>query len=242
MARAKRIPLPDLFGPAVREALHDIAEPLRLSRGRALYLSGDEALDLFLVVEGKVKITRRSRHSPDPSRVAGREGWAAASAGIRESLLWLMGPGDLFGERALLPGHRYSEQATCVSVARVLRIAATDFTDAMAASSELSLTLSQYLADRLSRADEQTSGLALGTVPSRLAAALVHLGERFGTRTPLGVRVQHDLTQSELAQIVGASRETVNKTLTEFATRGWISVGPRYVMITDLDKLVSRMD
>lgn len=242
MVRAQPMPPLDLIGPEVRDTLHEIAEPLRLSRGRAVYLSGDEAVDVFLVVEGKVKITRRSRRSPDPAHLVGRDAWSASSSGIRESLLWLMGPGDLFGERALSAGHRHGEQATCVSTTRLLRLPATEFIEAMAATPSLALAVTQYLAERLHRADDQTSGLALGTVPSRLAAALVHLSERFGTQTAAGLRVQHDLTQSELAQIVGASRETVNKTLTEFATRGWISVGPRFVVITDLDKLANRMD
>jgi CRP-like cAMP-binding protein len=77
-------------------------------------------------------------------------------------------------------------------------------------------------------------------VPGRVAKALLELAERFGTQEGDGVRVHHDLTQEELAQLVGASRETVNKALADFASRGWMRVDSRAVTILDADRLARR--
>ena len=74
-------------------------------------------------------------------------------------------------------------------------------------------------------------------VPGRVAKALLDLADRFGRTADDGVHVHHDLTQEELAQLVGASRETVNKALADFASRGWLRLEPRSVVIMDVDRL-----
>src|SRR5699024_131091 len=78
------------------------------------------------------------------------------------------------------------------------------------------------LARRLRRTNEALADLVFSDVPGRVAKALLDLSKRFGARVDEGVRVAHDLTQEELAQLVGASRETVNKALADFAGRGWV--------------------
>jgi CRP/FNR family transcriptional regulator len=82
--------------------------------------------------------------------------------------------------------------------------------------------------------------LVFTDVPGRVAKALLSLAERFGETDPDGVRVHHDLTQEELAQLVGASRETVNKALSDFAGRGWLRVDARAVVLLDLERLRRR--
>jgi CRP-like cAMP-binding protein len=73
-----------------------------------------------------------------------------------------------------------------------------------------------------------------------VAKALLDLAERFGDPEQDGVRVRHDLTQEELAQLVGASRETVNKALSEFANRGWLRLEGRSVLLLDQERLARR--
>jgi CRP-like cAMP-binding protein len=63
---------------------------------------------------------------------------------------------------------------------------------------------------------------------------------RFGKQTDEGLFVHHDLTQEELAQLVGASRETVNKALADFAGRNWLKLDGRAVLITDYERLSKR--
>ena len=88
--------------------------------------------------------------------------------------------------------------------------------------------------------DEFAADLVFSDVPGRVAKALLDLGERFGVPVEGGVSVTHDMTQEELAQLVGASRETVNKALAEFSTRGWIQLDGRAVVLLDLQRLEKR--
>jgi CRP-like cAMP-binding protein len=92
----------------------------------------------------------------------------------------------------------------------------------------------------LRRTNEVVGDLVFSDVPGRVAKALIDLGERFGQETDEGLYVNHDLTQEELAQLVGASRETVNKALADFAGRNWIRLDGRAVLILDLDRLSKR--
>ena len=82
--------------------------------------------------------------------------------------------------------------------------------------------------------------LVFTDVPGRVAKNLLDLADRFGSKEADGLHVHHDLTQEELAQLVGASRETVNKALADFASRGWLRLEPRSVVIMDIERLSRR--
>ena len=96
------------------------------------------------------------------------------------------------------------------------------------------------LARRLRRTNETLADLVFSDVPGRVAKALLDLSTRFGERVDEGIRVAHDLTQEELAQLVGASRETVNKALADFAARGWVRREGRAVVLLDVERLERR--
>ena len=104
----------------------------------------------------------------------------------------------------------------------------------------VSVHLLRALAQRLRRTNEAMADLVFSDVPGRVANALLGLSEKFGVEDSDGIRVQHDLTQEELAQLVGASRETVNKALSDFAGRGWIRLEGRTVLIIDGSRLARR--
>ncbi|MFD0890483.1 Crp/Fnr family transcriptional regulator, partial [Streptosporangium algeriense] len=105
---------------------------------------------------------------------------------------------------------------------------------------EVALHLLRALAQRLRRTNDVLADLVFTDVPGRVAKALLDLAERFGQRIDDGIRVHHDLTQEELAQLVGASRETVNKALADFAQRGWLRIEAKAVVIMDLERLHNR--
>jgi CRP-like cAMP-binding protein len=101
--------------------------------------------------------------------------------------------------------------------------------------------LLQQVAHRLRRTNENMADLVFQDVPARVAKALLDLAARFGTPAPaVGIHVPHDLTQEELAQLVGASRETVNKALADFVSRGWIRLEARAVVLLDVERLQQR--
>jgi CRP-like cAMP-binding protein len=194
---------------------------VKVSKGQTLFKEGDAGDRLFVVVEGKLKL-------------------GTSSGDGRENLLSILGPGDMFGELSLFdPGPR-TATATAVTDSRVLALANDQVIGWVTAHPQVSLQLLKRLARRLRRTNEVLADLVFADVPGRVAKAIMDLGERFGTKKDDGLHVNHELTQEELAQLVGASRETVNKALADFAGRGWVRLEPRAVVVLDYDRLSKR--
>ena len=190
-------------------------------RGDRLFEEGDLGDRLYLVIEGKVKLIRTA---PDG----------------RESLVSVHGPGDMFGELAMFDPTYRSSAAVAVTDARLAVMAHGDLRAVLATRPPVALLLLKSLAQRLRRITEANTNLIFTDVPGRVARALLELAGKFGVERDDGIQVDHDLTQEELAQFVGASRETVNKALADFATRGWIQLAAKSVLIIDAGRLRRR--
>jgi CRP-like cAMP-binding protein len=146
----------------------------------------------------------------------------------------------MFGELSLFdPGPR-TATATALTDATVLGLGHAALRPWLTGRPEVAEALLQALAQRLRRTNEALSDLVFSDVPGRVAKALLDLGERFGQSMPDGLHVTHDMTQEELAQLVGASRETVNKALADFASRGWLRLESRSVVLLDVERLQRR--
>jgi CRP/FNR family cyclic AMP-dependent transcriptional regulator len=191
------------------------------SRGESVFTEGEQGDTLFIVMTGKVKIGRRA-------------------ADGRENMLSVMGPSDMFGELSLFdPGPR-TATASVLTDARLASLAHTSLRPWISDRPEIAEQLLRVLARRLRRTNDALADLIFTDVPGRVAKALLGLADRFGSEDGDGVRVHHDLTQEELAQLVGASRETVNKALADFSSRGWLRVDSRAVTILDRERLARR--
>ena len=207
--------------PEAREALASALQYGDYTRGETVFTENEQGDTLFIVLTGKVKVGRRA-------------------ADGRENMLSVMGPSDMFGELSLFdPGPR-TATATVLTDARLASLAHADLRPWLNDRPEIAEQLLRVLARRLRRTNDALADLIFTDVPGRVAKALLELAERFGTQEGEGVRVHHDLTQEELAQLVGASRETVNKALADFASRGWMRVDSRAVTILDADRLARR--
>lgn len=210
-------PLDDTAAAALRASM----SPVKIHKGAVLFAEGDEGDHVYVVVEGKLKL-------------------GTSSGDGRENLLAILGPGEMFGELSLFdPGPRTST-ATAVTDAKLLSLGHDKLIPLLKQYPEVALNLLGRLAQRLRRTNEAVGDLVFSDVPGRVAKALLDLGDRFGKTTDEGLFVHHDLTQEELAQLVGASRETVNKALADFAGRGWLRLEGRSVLITDIDRLNKR--
>ena len=123
----------------------------------------------------------------------------------------------MFGELSLFdPGPR-TATATAVTATTLSGLGNDALDPLLSQRPEVAGRLLAALARRLRRTNEAMADLIFSDVPGRVAKALLDLAQRFGVETEDGLRVTHDLTQEELAQLVGASRETVNKALADFA-------------------------
>jgi CRP-like cAMP-binding protein len=196
-------------------------DSVKIAKGSILFNEGDEGEQLYVIIDGKLKL-------------------GTSSGDGRENLLSILGPGEMFGELSLFdPGPRTST-ATAVTDAKLLSLSHEKVIPWLKQNPEVSLQLLTRLSQRLRRTNEAVGDLVFSDVPGRVAKALIDLGDRFGKTTPEGLLVNHDLTQEELAQLVGASRETVNKALADFAGRGWLKLDGRSVLIADVDRLSKR--
>jgi CRP-like cAMP-binding protein len=130
--------------------------------------------------------------------------------------------------------------ATAVAETQLLGIGNDDLNGLLEGRPSVAKVLLAALAKRLRRTNENLADLVFTDVPGRVAKALLDLSARFGRPVEEGILVAHDLTQEELAQLVGASRETVNKALADFATRGWLRLEARAVLLLDVERLKRR--
>ncbi|MGI8695691.1 MAG: Crp/Fnr family transcriptional regulator, partial [Mycobacteriales bacterium] len=158
----------------------------------------------------------------------------------RENVVAVLGPSDQFGELSLFdPGPRMST-ATAVTDSRPARLPTQALSSWISDHPEIAERLLHVFARRLRRTEPLLADLIFTDVPGRVAKAVLELAERFGRVEDGHVRVAHDLTQEELAQYVGASRETVNKALADFAGRGWLRLDGKAVILLDRDRLARR--
>jgi CRP/FNR family cyclic AMP-dependent transcriptional regulator len=192
-----------------------------LGRGERLFAEGDGGDKLYIILKGKIKLTRAA---PDG----------------RENLLSVHGPGEMFGELSLFDPSPRTASATAITDATLAGLAHDDLRTWLASRPEVAMHMLRALAQRLRRINDIKADLVFTDVPGRVAKALLDLAERFGTQQDDGVQVNHDLTQEELAQLVGASRETVNKALADFVARGWIQLHPKSVLLIDPERLRKR--
>ncbi len=214
-------PLFAALDPEGAASLRASLTEIEAHKGDVLFAEGEPGDRMYVILEGKVKLGQTSGDG-------------------RESLLAVLGPGEMFGELSLFdPGARTST-ATALTDAVVLGLGHPQLRPWLAGRPEVAEALLQALARRLRRTNEAMADLVFSDVPGRVAKALMDLGEKFGTLTPEGLMVTHDMTQEELAQLVGASRETVNKALADFAQRGWIRLESRQVLILDVERLGKR--
>ncbi|GAA4217501.1 Crp/Fnr family transcriptional regulator [Actinocatenispora rupis] len=207
--------------PEAAEALAKDLEILEVRKGDIVFTEGEPGDSLYIVLSGKVKLGRRA-------------------ADGRQNLIAIMGPSDMVGELSLFdPGPR-TATGTAVTDLRLARLRKAALRPWLTNRPEIAEQLLRVLARRLRRTNDSLADLIFTDVPGRVAKNLLQMAGRFGTRDGGVLRVTHDLTQEELAQLVGASRETVNKALADFASRGWLRLDGKSVIILDPERLARR--
>jgi len=218
----RRAPLFAALDDNAAAALRATMVQTTVARGDVVFAEGNSGDRLFLVLSGKVKLSQTSSDG-------------------REQVMAVLGHGEMFGELSLFdPGTRTST-ATAVTDTVLLGLGQGDLRPWLTGRPEVAEALLRALARRLRRTNEAMADLVFSDVPGRVAKALLELSDKFGEEQTDGSRrVAHDLTQEELAQLVGASRETVNKSLADFAQRGWLRLEARAVILLDIERLQRR--
>jgi CRP/FNR family transcriptional regulator, cyclic AMP receptor protein len=189
--------------------------------GEALVRQGDGSGDLFSVVQGRLKVT------------------SVAVEG-EKVLLSIMGPGDIFGEIALLDEAPRSATVIAAEPCRLLVLPRAAFRALLRQMPDLALRLLQVMAGHVRRLSARTEDSFALDVRARLAKALLSLAERFGVPGPGGsVRITLKMSQQELGQLVGATREMVNRCLREWVSRRIIRHTKSVVAILNVARMTA---
>ena len=207
--------------PDVVAAVTEGLVPADYLPGQMIFAQGEPGDRLYIIASGKVKICRRT---PDG----------------RENLQALLGPSDMFGELAVFDPAPRTSSATAVTKVRVMFADRAALRGWIVDHPQIADQLLRALARRLRRTIDSQVELTFADVHGRLAKQLLQLAQQFGSQDDGAIHVSHDLTQEEIAQLIGASRETVNKALTTFARRGWIKPHDQSVLILDSERLMRR--
>ncbi len=206
--------------PRQLDALASLTVRKRFRAREVVLRKGDPALQIYVILRGRLK-----------TMTAGGEG--------RQAAFSIMGPGEVFGEVAVLDGEPRSATITALEPCELLIIQRNDFFHFLERSPQAAIKLLEVLARRLRRLSERVEDTAFLEVSGRLAKELLRLAERYGQRVGDGVHIELKLSQQELGDLVGATRESVNKQLRAWVSDGLIEQTAGKLVIVDPDALGS---
>lgn len=209
-----------LLAPDDRAALVRLGRPHRYRSGARVITQGDHSDTVFVVVEGRVKITLDTPEG-------------------REIVLAVDGPGDLLGAFEAVDVHGGPRTASNVALEplQCWVITGDQLRAFLDARPRVSGVLLRWVIRRLHVADRRRTETGSLDVAHRLARFLVELGDQNGRVHAGGTDVDIPLTQDELASLIAASRDSVVRALTSLRARGLVTTGRRRITITDVDRL-----
>ena len=196
--------------------LSEITREKTYPKGSVILFEDDPGDSLFIVRDGRVKVV-----------LVGEDG--------REVILGVLGVGEHFGELALIDDQPRSAHVIAMEDAALLVLRREDFRRHVEANPKVAWSLLGALSKRLRRADDKIGGLVLLDVPGRIARLLLDFAEESGTEV-----VERPLTHQTIAQMIGASRETVSRAMRDFQDAGMISVERRQIRVADRPALERR--
>jgi CRP/FNR family transcriptional regulator/CRP/FNR family cyclic AMP-dependent transcriptional regulator len=190
----------------------------RFNTDQIIFHLGDPGGLLYIITAGKVKI---SRSTPDG----------------QEALLAILGPGDFFGELALLDDSPRSATAEAIEQTETYTLHRDGFMAFIDSNPRFAHHVLYTLAKRIRHLNNQISDIFFLDLPGRLARTLLLLANDHGRREGDAVRIDLSLTQTDLAEMTGATRVSINKALGRFRRNHWIQVDGRHFTILDSQAL-----
>lgn len=193
------------------------------TQGELLFSEGDACKGLHIITRGKLRIFK-------------------SSAGGREQVLAMEGPGGSVAELPVFDGAPYPASVSAVEDSQILFISRNDFRSFCLAHPEVALKMLAVVGARLRRLVGIIEELSFTTVRQRLASVLVRLAQTQGTRTAQGIEIQLPGTHQELAHQLGTVRELVSRNLMRLQAEGLVEVEARNITVLDLPGLTAILD
>lgn len=214
-----------LFANLADEDIHELmtaAKRRAFRSGEVIFHRDDPGQVLYMIKEGKVKICIIS---PDGQEIS----------------LAVFGKGECFGEFALLDGLPRSADAVALEKVECYTLQRSDFQNAIMKNPKIAIQVLEALTRRLRNTDNMVEDLIFLDVYGRVAKKLLELADAHGVKTDDGVRIDVRLTQQELASMVGASRESVNKVMGYFSEKDFISTDKHRITLHRIADLKRRI-
>ena len=219
----RRVPIFTSLGAGQILEISRVARRQRYDRDDVVFYQGDPGDTFYVILQGQVKVS-----------VSSSEG--------QEAILVMLDAGDSFGEFALLDEQPRSATIQATRPTEVIAIRKEEFHRIIRQSPEIALGLLRVMTKRLRDTDQLVQDAAFLDVAERLAKKLLSLVEQHGRITGRGIELDIHLTQQDLAAMIGATRESVNKQLGAFRDRGILAVDRQRITILRPEALRARVE
>jgi CRP-like cAMP-binding protein len=219
----KHIRLFDGITPAEMQEMERITRMQEVKKRQPLYLPGDPSSNVYLLKQGRVKL-------------------ANTGASGKEVTFEILEPGEIFGELEVLEGLPRETAAEALDDAMICVIRREDFDRYLSMHPDVTVKLTKLIGLRLRKIQSRVEDLVFRDVPARLAHLLLELRKTDGVAEGTGIRLRAKLTHQEMANLIGASRETVSTILGQFRDQALIRMEGRTIIIvseTGLSRLAS---
>lgn len=198
------------------EAINNVTFVKKVPKDQVILLEDEEGDTLFIILEGKVKVSSYSESG-------------------KEVIFSLLGGGDFFGDMSLLDGKTRSASVVAVEDTKIQLIRRSDFYNIISEYPGIAMKLLGELASRIRKADDRIESLALLDVTGRVAGILIELAEQRGKVCDDQVTIEARPTHQELANMVGTTRETVTRVMKQLEMKDYIEVSGKDVTIISME-------
>jgi|SRR3989338_4413764 len=207
----------DIFHGLSKEAMEKvgaIAREKNIPKKGIVYSAQDKDDAMFILKKGRVRIFK-------------------LSADGKMITLAILSDGDIFGTMSAIKGGTSGAYAETLEDSYICAIRQEDFHEAVKEMPQIALRLIEKINQRLKEAESKIEDLVFRGVPGRIASILLKLAEQFGEKTSEGIQIAFKITHQELADMVGATRETVTVILNDFKNDNFIKINEKHITIID---------
>ncbi|EIW00188.1 Crp/Fnr family transcriptional regulator [Thermoanaerobacter siderophilus] len=214
----KKVPYFNELEDKSLEEIHKISTINFFKKGSIIFMEGEKGEAIYFVKSGKVKISKTS------------------SIG-KEYIIKIMEKGDIFAESILFAGGEYPATAEAIEDSEVIMLKNQDIENLILKNSEIALSIIKLMAKRLKNVSYIIENLALRDSIGRTASVLLTFAKERGVNVKEGILLNLNLNRQDLANIIGISRETVTRVLSQMDKEGIIKLNRNKVIIKDIERL-----
>lgn len=212
----------NVFETFERDELESVTKVLHLQefkRGEPIHLPDQTERRLYFSIRGRAKLSR------------------VDDGGGKELILYIVKPGEMFGLLAFAREQYLDTRVVALEKCIVGHISEPDFNVLMQKNPDVGLRLNKVVGKRLIKIEHRLEELLFRDVPCRLARLLLRLVDEYEVELPCGSKIDLKLTQQDIANLIGATREMVSLSLNDFKRSGWIAMHRHHVCVHDRQAL-----